>query len=150
MSKITIVYQDTHGRCRILVNPENLDKYLGKDNVAINPPIESLLAHGATPDRWYIEGGQIHVRDTKEKTEDTKLDVYDLFCDVMDKKQEMSKWIDEKQKKYERLSNRIVLASSRLDRLDRFLNRFKRRAIFSVIILSALFIYALVSAWLVG
>ena len=126
MSKVTVVYQDTKGRCRVLINPENIEKYLNKDNVAINPPIEQLLSEGATPDRWYIEGGYIHVKDSKEKHEVSKLDIYDLFLDVMDRKEQMEVWFKLKEEEYIELSNNIVVASGRLDRLDRYIGRINR------------------------
>ena len=134
MSKVTVVYQDTKGRCRVLINPENIEKYLNKDNVAINPPIEQLLSEGATPDRWYIEGGYIHVKDSKEKHEVSQLDIYDLFLDVQDKKEEIELWLKASEDIVLGLSNKIVSANSRLNRLDRFVIRVNKNVRTALII----------------
>jgi hypothetical protein len=138
-NKIVVVYQDTKGRCRVLVNPANMDKYLNKDNVAINPPIESLLAEGATPDRWYIEGGQIHVNAEKSKANVSELDIYDLFLDVMDKKEELEKWLSVKESQIESLSNDIVTCNGRLNRLNRYLSKLKKRASVYLLLVTTIF-----------
>ena len=78
-SKTVVVYMDGNDRCRVLVNPDNPDNFIGLNNAVINPDIKALTDRGIGPDRWIVENGELSYNNESKGT--SSLTLYDITAE---------------------------------------------------------------------